>query len=235
MIDIHNHLLYGIDDGSQSIEDSIEALRCMEEAGYTDIILTPHYIKDSRYSSSASHNFELLKTLKKELRNNNINIKLYLGNEIFMDDDIYDLLREREIYSLNGTPFLLIELPMNGEYPDYIEVFKDLMDKGCRIILAHPERYFAFQVDYKKVDEVLKIGVLLQSNIESLIVKYGSEAEKMIIRLLKEKKISFLATDTHHRKRNYDEWKTAKTVALKYITEEEFNLLTVENPSKLIH
>ena len=235
MIDIHNHLLYGIDDGSQSIEDSIEALRCMEEAGYTDIILTPHYIKDSRYNSSAIHNFELLKTLKKELRNNNINIKLYLGNEIFMDDDIYDLLREREIYSLNGTPFLLIELPMNGEYPDYIEVFKDLIDKGCHVILAHPERYYAFQMDYKKVDEVLRAGVLLQSNIDSLNGKYGSEAERMIKRLLKEKKISFLATDSHHKKHNYGEWTNAKNVALKFISEEEFNKLTVENPGKLIH
>lgn len=235
MIDIHNHLLYGIDDGSQSIEDSIEALRCMREFGYTDIILTPHYIKDSRYSSSASHNFELLKTLKKELKNNNIDIRLYLGNEIFMDDDIFDLLKEGEIYSLNGTSYLLIELPMNGEYPDYIEVFKDLIDKGCHVILAHPERYYAFQMDYKKVDEVLRAGVLLQSNIDSLNGKYGSEAERMIKRLLKEKKISFIATDSHHKKHNYGEWTNAKNVALKFISEEEFNKLTVENPGKLIH
>ncbi len=234
MIDIHNHLLYGIDDGSRSLDESLSALKSMYEVGFTDIILTPHYINDSRYSSPAKNNYKLLKELKKELKRDNVNINLYLGNEIFMDDDIYSLLEEGKIYSLNGTSYLLIELPMSGEYPSYIEIFKDLIDKGCHVVLAHPERYFSFQEDYKKIDEVLKAGVLLQSNFGSIIGKYGHEAERLVKKLIKEKKISFLASDSHHKKHDYSEFDQAKKEVLKLISNEEFDKLTRINPSKLI-
>ncbi len=234
MIDIHNHLLYGIDDGSKSIEESLATLIDMYKFGYTDIILTPHYIRDSRYDSPAKENYRLLKALKSELRNNNINLNLYLGNEIFMDDDIYELLKEGEVYSLNGTSYLLIELPMSGEYPDYIEIFKDLIDRGCHVVLAHPERYLSFQDDYTKINELQEIGVLFQSNLDSLNGKYGPKADKMLRWLLKEKKISFLATDIHHRRHDYNEWNNAREIALKYISKEDFDLLTIKNPSRLI-
>ena len=234
MIDIHNHLLYGIDDGSKSIEESIEVLKEMEKCGFTDIILTPHYIKDTRYSNSKTNNIELLNNLKEEILKKNININLYLGNEIYIDDDINDLVKENLASSLNNTNYLLIELPMSGEYAGYQEVFKELIDMGYKVILAHPERYLTVQEDYSLVDEFLNIGLYLQSNIDSLTGKYGPAAERVIIKLLKDDKISFLATDIHHPKHNYKSWKYAKEIALKYISEEKYNMLTKENPSRLI-
>ena len=123
---------------------------------------------------------------------------------------------------------------MDGEYPDYIEVFKDLINNGCHVILAHPERYLAFQKDYKKINELSKIGVYFQSNIDSLIGKYGPGAEKMIKKLLSEKKIAFLATDIHRRKHDYTDWNKAKEIALKYISEDEYDTLVNKNPSQLV-
>ena len=146
-----------------------------------------------------------------------------------------DLLKNREIYSLNGTPYLLIELPMSGEYGGYLELFNYLNEQGCKVVLAHPERYLSFQKDYKKVDEVLSTGVLLQSNIESILGKYGSSAKKMIKRLLKEKKITFLATDIHHKKHDYNDFNKAKKMMLKYISESEYEMLVNINPSKLLN
>ncbi len=234
MVDIHNHLLYGIDDGSKSIEDSIDVLKDLEKNGYTDVILTPHFIKDSRYSNTRSNNLERLEILKKELKNNNISINLYLGNEIFIDDDIYSLLEDDTISSLNNTNYILVELPMSGEYSGYQEVFKYLLNKGYKVVLAHPERYLSFQEDFSKVYELENIGVYFQSNIDSLVGKYGPIAEKMIKRLLKENKISFLATDIHHKKHNYDDWKVAKKKALEIVTEEVYDTLTRINPSQLV-
>ena len=234
MTDIHNHLLFGIDDGSRSLEESVDILRDLESVGYKNVILTPHYIKDSNYSSSAKENYKRMQILKEALHQNNINIKLYLGNEIYMDDDIYELLKSGEIYSLNGTEFLLIELPMSGEYAGYEEVFKDLIQKGCKVILAHPERYLSFQKNFNYVYELEELGVYFQSNLDSLVGKYGSGAKTMIKRLLKEKKIAFLATDIHHKKHDYKVWKEAKELALKYITPEEYNLLVNVNPSQLV-
>lgn len=234
MTDIHSHLIFGIDDGSRSIEESIEVLTDLYNYGYKNIILTPHYIKDSNYSNPANDNFKRLKQLQKILVQNGVNLRLYLGNEIYMDDDIYELLKSGEIYSLNGTEYLLIELPMDGEYPEYKEIFKDLMSKGCKIVLAHPERYLAFQKDFNIIYELEKLGVFFQSNIDSLNGRYGEGARVMIKRLLKEKKIAFLATDIHHKKHDYSDYDKAKNEALKYISAEEYDTLVNKNPSKLI-
>ena len=97
MTDIHNHLLFGVDDGSISIEESISVLREMSKAGYKNVILTPHYIKDSNFNSSAKENFRRLKILREAVKENGIDIKLFLGNEIYMDDDIYELLGKGEL------------------------------------------------------------------------------------------------------------------------------------------
>ncbi len=234
MIDIHNHLLFGIDDGSKSIEDSIDVLKDMADFGYKAVILTPHYIKDSNYANPARDNYKRLKELQKELIKNNINIKLFLGNEIYIDDRIYELLIKQEVYPLNGTNFILVELPISGEYEGYQEIFSFLISKGLNIILAHPERYISFQRDFSKVYELEKIGVYFQSNIDSLVGRYGEGAEEMIKRLLKEKKISFLATDIHRKKHNYNIWNTAREIALKYISAEEYDILVNKNPSKLV-
>ena len=234
MIDVHNHQLYGIDDGSTCLEDSLDVLKSMSKFGYTDVILTPHYIRDSRYSSNVRNNKRIIEELREALRENNININVYLGNEIFMDDDIIGLLKEKEITSLNGSEYVLIELPMSGDYPDYIDIFRELMARGCKVILAHPERYLSFQEDYTLCDEVYEEGLILQCNIDSLNGKYGPEAEKLIKYLLKNKMVSLFGTDIHRAKHDYNDWKKAKKLALKYISESEFDDLTINNPRKII-
>ncbi len=235
MIDIHDHLLFGIDDGAKTIDESIDVLKDMEKAGYKSIILTPHYIKDSNYSSSATNNYRKLKELKEALKENNININLFLGNEIYIDEEIYELLNKKEIYPLNGTNFLLIELPISGEYPGYQEIFSFLMSKGFNIILAHPERYLSFQKDYKKISELASLGVFFQCNLGSLLGKYGSGAKKLIKKMLKDKKVTYLATDIHHKKHDLNDFNKAKKIALKYISEIEFNKLVKGNPSLLLN
>lgn len=234
MVDIHNHLLYGVDDGSESLEDSIDVIKNLEKCGYTDLILTPHYITCSRYSSSKNDNLKLLEKLKKEVKKKKININLYLGNEIFLDDDIVDLLKRGIASSLNDTEYLLIELPMNGEYPNYQELFNYIHSKGYKIILAHPERYLSFQDDFDLIYEIKDMGINFQCNLESILGKYGSHAKKVLIRMLKENLVSYLATDIHHQKKDYGLFNDAKKEILKIIDQEEFNKLTIVNPKKLI-
>lgn len=234
MIDIHCHLLFNIDDGSKSIEESISILKSLKELGYSDIIITPHYIKDSKYNSSKKNNTKLLNKLKEEIEKENIKINIYLGNEIYIDDDIIGLLNKNEISSLNDSDYLLIELPMSGEYENYVEIFSDLINNNKKVILAHPERYLSFQEDFNKIYELESIGVLFQSNIESIIGKYGKGAKKMIKKLLKNKKISFLATDIHHIKHDYDDYNKAFKKILKYISEDELNRLIIKNPKKVL-
>ena len=233
MIDIHNHLLFGVDDGSKTIQDSVDALHKLEEIGYTDIILTPHYIEDTRYTNPKKSNLEIMKELKNALLAEKININLYLGNEIFINDNILSLLKDSEISCLNDSKYILIELPMSGEYDSYIDVFEELIEQGYYPILAHPERYISFQEDFNKVIELYDLGVYLQGNIESIIGRYGAAAKKMMKKLLKNKMLSFLATDIHHNKSDYSDYTIAKKKICKYITLDEYQKLVYDNPKKI--
>ncbi|MBP3635024.1 MAG: hypothetical protein J6J17_01005 [Bacilli bacterium] len=235
MIDIHSHLLYGVDDGSKSIEESVLIIKKLNKIGFTDIILTPHYINYSSYNSCKTNNSIRFQDLKIRLANENINVNLYLGNEIYIDDEIMDLLKNNTISSLNDSKYLLIELPMSGEHESYYDIFLDLINIGYKVILAHPERYISFQKDFNKIYELKEIGVLFQCNIGSILDEYGKKARKTIIRLLKEHLITFVSTDIHHEKKNYMFVENAKKKFRKYITEKEINDLFENNAKKIIN
>ena len=234
MIDIHSHLLFGIDDGSKSIEESIYIINKLSKIGYTDIILTPHFINGSSYMSSRENNLELLKKLKVGLIKYKVPVNLYLGNEIYIDSEIIDLFKKGIISSLNNSKYLLIELPMSGENEIYYDVFLDLINMGYKVILAHPERYISFQKDFNKVYELKELGVLFQCNVGSILGDYGSNAKKTIKRLLKEHLISFMGTDIHHNKKDYMFVENAKKKFRKYLTDKEIEDIFENNPRKYL-
>ncbi len=234
MIDIHSHLIYGVDDGSDNIETSINILESLSNSGVTDIILTPHYITGTSYVSKKLDNIVKLKELKKALSNNNIDINIYLGNEVYIFDDIYRYVKENRICSLNNTEYILIELPMSGNYPDYKEILYDLQKQGFKVILAHPERYISFQNDYNKIHEMVDMGVLLQCNIDSILGNYGTKAKKTIKYILKNKLLSFVGTDIHIDKEDYSYIDKAKKMFKKYLTEEEIEIIFNKNAKEII-
>ena len=235
MIDIHSHLLFGVDDGSRTLEESVHVIKKLSEVGYTDIILTPHYINDSTYVSTREENLDVLKRLKVGLIRNNVNVNLYLGNEIYIDSEIANLLKNNIISSLNDTKYLLIELPMSGENEIYYDIFLDLINMGYKVILAHPERYISFQKDFNKIYELKELGVLLQSNVGSVLGDYGRGAKKTIKRLLKENLITFMGTDIHHNKEEYTFVLKAKKKMGKYLTQRQINNIFENNAKVLLN
>lgn len=235
MIDIHSHLLFGVDDGSRTLEESVHVIKKLSEVGYTDIILTPHYINDSTYVSTREENLDVLKRLKVGLIRNDVNVNLYLGNEIYIDSEIANLLKNNIISSLNDTKYLLIELPMSGENEIYYDIFLDLINMGYKVILAHPERYISFQKDFNKIYELKELGVLLQSNVGSILGDYGRGAKKTIKRLLKENLITFMGTDIHHNKEEYTFVLKAKKKMGKYLTQKQINNIFENNAKVLLN
>ena len=234
MIDIHSHLIYGVDDGTKTKEESIEILKNLRENNITDIILTPHYIAETRYVSSKIDNINILKDIKKELELNNIDINVYLGNEIYIDRDILKLIKENKICTLNNTEYVLIELPMSGVYPDYYDIINNLINEGCKVILAHPERYTTFQKDFNKILELNELGVLFQCNYGSILGEYGHEAKKCMKYLLKNKLVSFMGTDIHKNKDNYSYINKSIKKMSKYLSKEEIEAITSINAKKII-
>ena len=232
-VDIHSHILYGIDDGSKSLEESIEIIKQHIEMGFKDIILTPHYIENSKYETNNKEKKKLLETLKKELKKQNIDINLYLGNEVLVNNTLE--IDKEKIEKLNNSKYLLIEFPM-GEKPKNINnIIYELKIQGIIPVIAHPERYTFVQEHPNIVDEWVEEGALLQSNYGSIVGVYGESAKKVVKKLLKKNIIAILATDIHYpnNKIYYNKEKSRKKIK-KIIGEEKEKELTITNPKKII-
>lgn len=189
--------MFGIDDGSKTLEESMIMLERLSNEGVTDVMLTPHYIENSKYNCNNKEKKQLFKEIKKEAQNRGISINIYLGNEVMVNNNIMNLFNT-EIATLNASKYLLIELPMDKEFDDLDLVIKELTNNGVTPIIAHPERYSYVKDNYKWIQQYLKMGVLFQSNYESLFGKYGKEAKKTLKKLLKHNMVHFLASDIHH-------------------------------------
>ena len=198
MKDLHSHILFGIDDGSNDISESISLLKSAEEQGITDLVLTPHYIEESKYTCNNEEKNKRFDELKQKAKENGISINLYLGNEVFMTENFLELLEKKEIQTINNTRYILFEFPMSNMLYNSKEILYNLVVSGYVPILAHPERYKLFQKHPDHIDEYLRMGVLLQGNYKSLFGKYGSDAKKTLKYFLKKKKITFLGSDSHH-------------------------------------
>ena len=188
MIDLHCHIIYDTDDGARTIENSINILREAEAAGFKKVCCTPHYI-EPQYIKTKEENEAKLKIIKEKLLEENIDIELFLGNEVYVTDNMKDLIREGKISTIADTEYVLVELPIVQKLLNADEMIENLIFAGYTVIMAHPERYIYAQKDLKYFDQFLERGVLLQGNYESLLGKYGKLAEKTLKKLLKEEKI----------------------------------------------
>ncbi len=209
MKDLHSHILFGIDDGCNSIDEAINLLKESKKQGIDEIILTPHYIENSKFNCNNTEKKALFEKLKSKLAEENIDIKMYLGNEIFFTDNFLDLLEKDEICTLNNSKYILFEFPMGPIYNNTSEIISFLISNGYIPILAHPERYSRFQEHPEIAEEYLRMGVHLQGNFTSLFGKYGKTSLKTLKYLLKKHYISFLGSDVHHQV-NYSEKKLRK-------------------------
>lgn len=198
MEDLHSHLLFGIDDGTKSMEESIAILKKMERMGIEELVLTPHYVENTKYNWNNINKIRLYQTLMAKAEEEDIKIKLYLGNEVFITPNIVKLIEMDEIAPINNSRYVLIEFPLKQIYNNTSLIISDMVSHGYTPILAHPERYEEFQEHPEMVEEYLRMGVLLQGNFTSLFGKYGKASEKALKYFLKNKWISFLGSDTHH-------------------------------------
>ena len=225
MKDIHNHLLYGIDDGSKTFEDSVRLLKQMEKMGVSDIVFTPHYIIGTRYNCNNEEKRKILETLR-----SHTNINLYLGNEIFLDNDIAEYIEKDLISTINNTKYLLVEFPLNKNLEYGIEMCSNLVKKGYIPIIAHPERYHYFLL--KDLEYLISIGCILQGNITSLIGKYGKSAKYNLILLLKKHMIYLMGTDTHT---TLSDLESCYNILKKITTKDMYDNLLFNNFDKVIN
>lgn len=196
MIDIHSHILPKVDDGSKNMKMSVDMAKKYVQNGIKEVIATPHYIQDS-YNKTKPTNKIAFEKLKNELEEKNIPLEIYLGNEIYISPKTLDDIEDGKVASLNGTRYVLLELPMY-DIPIYFEdVIYGLLLKGYIPIIAHPERNKKIIEDPNLLYGYIQMGALAQLNLPSLEGRYGKIVEECATTLLKHNMIHFVGLDAH--------------------------------------
>ncbi len=234
MIDFHTHIIPNIDDGSRSEEETNSLLLEACNAGFDKIISTSHYYV-SRYEANVAERKKSLKSISENFNmRNNKNMEFFLGNEIFIVPNIIELILECKASTINMTRYTLIELPLRNEVYNVKEILYSLLEKKCKPVIAHPERYKVVQENPNYLIDLIEMGVLFQSNYASIIGYYGSEAKKTVKKLLQANMIHFLGSDAHREGTIYPEIPKILKELEKIVGEKRLKELTTLNAEKIL-
>lgn len=195
-VDIHNHILYGIDDGPDNIKTSLEMLKIAKEEGIGKIIATPHFIY--RAINNTSKNIKSKFTeFEKIIAEQGVNIEMYPGSEVFISPETSSQVMDGTVCRLNDSKYILLELPMLS-IPNYVkDVLFQLQLQGYKPIIAHPERNKVFQEYPNELYKLVERGILTQVNSSSINKLYGRSLEKVAMEFIESKLVHLIATDAH--------------------------------------
>lgn len=179
MVDIHCHILPGVDDGSPSMEDSLEMARMAADSGVTDIIATPHCNlpgngpKNYRSASLRAAFSRLQQALDAE----GIPLRIHPGAEVFCTPELPRLLDQRQLQTLGGSRYLLVEFYFDESAEFMEQCFRDIRHRGLVPVAAHPERYNAVQRDPARLEGWFRRGIVIQLNKGSVLGRLGRRAQ----------------------------------------------------------
>ncbi len=195
LVDMHCHLLYGVDDGAKTLEDSIHMLDVAVEEGVTDMILTPHYRHGMfPYPGDAIRKHFLQLQLEADKRG----IGLYLGCEAHVNRQIISYLEERRILPLAGSEYVLTEYAHDSEESFVRQMSEELLMHGYIPVIAHIERYACFRKDMDLSGDLRRQGVWLQTNADAVLGKDGFATKSFCKKMLKADLIDVIASDSHN-------------------------------------
>jgi len=232
MIDIHTHILPYCDDGAETMEDSINELIQLSQNGVSDAVLTPHYIRNI-FDNTRNSNLEMIITLKQKLLEREINIKIHQGAEVYLDDNIWEDIEKYQLF-ISNTKYVLVETCFTGFPGNILDILYQLVKRGFRPILAHPERYYDIVTKNSMAEDLIYRNVYLQLNAGSFLGYYGNQVQETAWRLLKNKLFHFIASDTHCNSENYVLNKALVEIA-KHTDNEFVKIVSQINPQKLLN
>ena len=196
--DMHSHLLPGIDDGAQTIEDSLNLIKSLMAMGYTGFITTPH-IKSDIYPNTTATIGNAFNELQQALTANNIHVPIRAAAEYYIDDRFFDMLENEKLLTIHGNE-VLVEFSFVFEPVRLNDTIFRIQTRGYTPVFAHPERYTFFHHKPEIFREIKSRGCLLQLNTLSITGYYGKSVKDTAEWLLKEGLYDYCGTDMHHER-----------------------------------
>ena len=232
--DIHCHILPKVDDGSGSLEESLDMLRTAMDEGIGTIIATPHNYASHR-SVTADKVRDTVNKLNGFAKEHNIPISIYGGNEIYYRTGIADLLEEGEILTLAGSRYVLVEFDPGVEFSYLRDGMGELLRYGYFPILAHAERYDCLYNKKGRIRELSNSGIYFQINASSCLQGFMSEDRKRIKLLIKEECIHFVGTDAHSNRTRSPKIKQGASYLYKKLGDEWAERVLYTNPAAILN
>ena len=224
-VDIHSHLIPGIDDGAKDMERSIELILELKEMGYKKLITTPHV--SDMFPNSTKTILNGYQALTSELKKKEIDIKLEVAAEYYADDNFEKLLQKKDILTFGGDKkYLLFELSYFTRPQELESLIQDIKLAGYTPVLAHPERYTYFHHNTEEYKELkTSTGVMFQINLNSIIGYYSDDVASVVKKLITTGLVDFIGSDAHHKRHTKYLKKSLSSSFYKKI----FNLNTILN------
>lgn len=233
MIDIHSHILPGIDDGADTIETSIQMARLAINSGTSIMIATPHFnctYGFKSYKEVIDRYEQLVNTLKVE----RLDLDLLLGMEVYASEEVADFISKGRLLTLNKSKYILLEYSFREDLSLIYFLIEELINQGLSPIIAHPERYPYVQRRPRMVYEWLELGCHLQLNKGSILGRFGSSAYDTAIYLMSKNLVSFIASDAHGSVRRTTDLAKVFDFVSRAFSKEYADLLMKDNPKKLL-
>ncbi len=199
MVDIHSHVLPNVDDGSDSLKTSLALIEEEIKNGVDKIVLTPHN-KSGRYDTPKSELLEKFESFKREVDNKMLNVKLYLGQEIYVCDKFYDKIESGDFISINDTKYILIEFNYYIE-TDIVKHVSNVLKMGYIPVIAHIERYE--YLDWNILYDLKMMGALIQINASCFVLNRDKKSYFNAMSAIRENSVDFIASDIHPKRKNY--------------------------------
>jgi protein-tyrosine phosphatase len=230
MIDLHHHLLPGIDDGSKDLETSVAMVKMAVEDGITHIVATPH--ANHVYEYDRARHEALLQQVREALPTEiAARVQLGLGCDFHLNvDNISDAHAHKRRYTINETEYLLVELPDFNIPPRLDEVFYAMRVDELTPILTHPERNATLQRTPERLQEWLRTGLLVQVTAGSLTGIFGSKAKQLSWDLVRSGSAHVIASDAHDLVRRPPRMAEARNLVAKKLGADVADLLCTGNP-----
>jgi tyrosine-protein phosphatase YwqE len=200
-VDMHSHLLPGLDDGLKEVEQSVNFITRLSELGYKKLICTPHILSDL-YPNTRETILPKLDLVRGALTKANVPVQIDAAAEYMIDHDFAQLIsksKREDLLTINNR-YILVEMSYLAPSPNFESTIFELRMMGLTPILAHPERYSYFHKSFEQYERFTELGCKLQINLLSLSGGYGPDVKKAAEKLFKKEMVDFVGTDMHHER-----------------------------------